>query len=409
MPRDDVRSPAPAGGVLSGTSSLWTVAAVLGLMFMGGVLPTPLYPTYQKEFHFSEIVLTLLFAIYVAGALAALLVLGRVSDQIGRRRTILPAVVVAAISTLAFLLPVSLPVLFVGRFLSGVAIGVASGTATAWIAELEPAGNRGNATVIAVAANQIGLALGPLLAGCLAQFEFDPLRLTYVVYLGLLLPTALAAAKAQETIAEPVQRPSELALRPRIGVPAELWADFIPPAVTAFASFALLGFSTGLIPSVLTKNLHESGPAIGGALVCELFLAGAAAVVLGRRLSSRAAMFSGLLLLLPTLALLALAQAQRSLALLVTESALAGIATSLGYRGSLEAVNAMAPNGRHAELVSGYLVACYAGISLPVIGVGLISQFVSAFVADLVFAIVIAIAAGGALGIGMRYTGQQPP
>ena len=404
MPRDDPRSPAPAGRVLAGPAALWTVAAVLGLMFMGGALPTPLYPIYQREFHFSEVVLTLLFAIYVAGALAALLLLGRVSDQIGRRRTMLPAIVVAAISTLAFLLPVSLPVLFVGRFLSGVAIGVASGTATAWIAELEPAGHRGHATVVAVGANQIGLALGPLLAGCLAQFEFDPLRLTYAVYLGLLLPAAFAAAKAKETIAEPAVGWRDLALRPRIGVPDELRTQFVPPAVTAFGIFALLGFSTALIPTVLIKSLHKSGPDVGGLLVVLLFLTGALTVVIGRRVSGRAAMFAGLVLLLPTLTLLVFAQTERSLAILIGESAIAGVATSLGYRGSLQSVNEMAPKGRHAELVSSYLVACYCGVSLPVIGIGLISQLVNGLVADLVFAIAIGVAALLAIAIGMRCT-----
>ena len=390
--------------MLTGAPAPWTVAAVLGLMFMGGALPTPLYPIYQKQFHFSEIVLTLLFAIYVAGALGALLLLGRVSDQIGRRRTMLPTIVVAAISTLAFLLPVSLPVLFVGRFLSGMAIGVASGAATAWIAELEPAGHRGRATLIAVGANQIGLALGPLLAGCLAQYVFDPLRLSYAIYLGLLLPTAFVTARVQETVTEPVTRPGALELRPRLGVPHELLPEFIAPAVTAFGIFSLLGFSTGLIPTVLIHTLHEPGPALGGVVVFELFLVGSVTVVLGRKLASGTAMFAGLLLLLPTLALLVLAQSERSMAILLVEAALAGIATSLGYRGSLQIVNEMAPKGRHAELVSSYLVACYAGISLPVIGVGVISKFASTFVADLVFAVVIAIAAIAGVAIGLRYT-----
>src|SRR5947209_7187929 len=128
----------PSGRVLTGAAGMWAVAAVLAVMFMGGALPTPLYEVYRRQFQFSELVLTLLFATYVVGALGALFLFGRVSDQIGRRRTMLPVIAIAAISTLAFLLPVSLPVLFVGRFLSGLAIGVASGTATAWIAELEP-------------------------------------------------------------------------------------------------------------------------------------------------------------------------------------------------------------------------------------------------------------------------------
>jgi MFS family permease len=398
---------APSGRVLTGAVSVWVAAAVLAVMFIGGTLPTPLYEIYRRQFRFSELVLTLLFATYVAGALGALFLLGRVSDQIGRRRTMLPVIVIAAISTLAFLLPVSLPVLFVGRFLSGLAVGVASGTATAWIAELQADGHRGRATLIAVGANQAGLAIGPLLAGCLAQFAADPLRLVYAVYLAMLLPAAFATARAQETIADPVRRLRDIEWRPRLGVPPEMRAEFLSPAVTAFAIFSLLGFSTGLLPTVLARSLDQPGQAVGGAMVGELFLVGTITVVLSRNLSSRAAMLAGLCVLLPTLALLVLAQAERSIALLAADSAFAGVATALGYRGSLQVVNEIAPSGRRAELVSSYLVACYAGVSLPVIGIGLISQFADSLVANLVFAIVIAVAALIALFVGLRYTVLQ--
>ena len=403
MPRHSATTAAPASRILTGHAAIWAVAAELALIFAGGALPTPLYELYKQQFHFSEIVLTLLFAIYVVGALMALFLLGRVSDQIGRRRTLLPAIVIVAISTLAFLLPSSLPVLFTGRFLSGMAIGIASGTATAWIAELEPDGDPGRATVIAVAANMAGLAVGPLLAGLLAQYAGNPLQLVYVVYLGLLLPAAFIAARIQETIEDPTTRLRDIELRPRLGVPAEIRAQFMAPAVTAFAIFSLMGFSTGLTPTLLTQSLHEPGPAIGGAVVFELFLVGAVTTVLTRRMTSRTALLAGLLLLLPTLALLVLAQAERSMTILLIDTALAGVSTSLGYRGSLQTVNEVAPKGRRAELVSSYLVACYAGISLPVIGIGVISQLVDAFVADLVFAVVIALAALVALTVGLRY------
>ena len=395
------------GRILTGAAGLWVVAAVLAVMFVGGALPTPLYEVYRRQFHFSELVLTLLFATYVVGALGALFLFGRASDQIGRRRTMLPVIVIAAISTLAFLLPVSLPVLFVGRFLRGLAIGVASGTATAWIAELEPGGHRGRATLIAVAANQLGLAIGPLLAGCLAQYSGDPLRLVYVVYLGMLLPAAFATARVQETIADPVHRLRDLELRPRLGVPEDLRPQFIAPAVTAFAIFSLLGFSTGLLPTVLAESLGERGQAVGGAIVCELFLFGAITVVLSRNLANRTAMLAGLAALLPALVLLVLAQAERSMAMLVADSVLAGVATALGYRGSLQVVNEIAPGARRAELLSSYLVACYAGVSLPLIGIGLLSRLVDSLIANVIFAIAIAAFAAYALLFGLCQTGRR--
>ena len=259
----------------------------------------------------------------------------------------------------------------------------------------------------AVGANQAGLALGSLLAGCLAQFAPDPLRFVYVVYLGLLLPAAFATPRAQETIARPVKRLRDIDLRPRLGVPPDIRAQFVSPAATAFVTFSLLGFSTGLTPSILTNDLHQPGQAVAGAVVFELFLAGAMTIVGTRNLASRTAMFAGLGLLPPTLALLVWAQSAQSMPILLVDTGLAGVATALGYRGSLQVVNEIAPADRRAELVSSYLVACYAGVSLPVIGIGLIAEWAGSFTADLVFAVVIALAAIAAFAIGRRHTQAQ--
>jgi len=61
--------------------------AMIGVLFAGSMLVTPLYVIYEKEWGFSRITLTLIYAAYVIGNLAALLVLGRLSDHVGRRRT----------------------------------------------------------------------------------------------------------------------------------------------------------------------------------------------------------------------------------------------------------------------------------------------------------------------------------
>src|SRR3984957_6087789 len=72
--------------------ALAIVAIELGVMFVGAILPTPLYPLYRAEFGFSGITLTLIYAVYVLGNLAALLFFGRLADQIGRRNATLPAI-----------------------------------------------------------------------------------------------------------------------------------------------------------------------------------------------------------------------------------------------------------------------------------------------------------------------------
>src|SRR5438045_789201 len=73
-------------------SGVGIVAFTLGAMFMGSTLLTPLYGLYREKFGFSQLTLTLIYASYVVGNLGALLFLGRLSDEIGRRQVCLPAI-----------------------------------------------------------------------------------------------------------------------------------------------------------------------------------------------------------------------------------------------------------------------------------------------------------------------------
>jgi MFS family permease len=382
--------------------ALAIVAVELGVMFVGAILPTPLYPIYKQYFGFSGVTLTLIYAVYVLGNLVALLFLGRLSDQIGRRAVILPTIGVGIASAVVFAAAASTAWLFVGRALSGFSTGLASGTSTAWIAELYGGAQRGLAARIAAAANFFGCAVGPLLGGLLAQFAFSPLRLPFYVYLIALFAIAVAILLAPETIKKP-QRLGQASLKPRLGVPQNIRLQFVSPAVTGFATFALIGFYSALIPSLLVDTLHVSAPAVAGALVCELFGIAAVTILFTGRLGSQPTMLCALAVLLPSVWLLVVAEIVQSLPLLLFAAALGGVSGGLGYRGSLEVVNQIAPADRRSEVVSSYLIALFAGNSVPVIGIGLLSAMTDTFIAHVVFAAVITALAGVAAWTGARY------
>jgi hypothetical protein len=241
------------------------------------------------------------------------------------------------------------------------------------------------------------------MAGLLAQFAAWPLQLSYVVYLGMLVAMAAVMLRVPETVREPVRRWERLSLRPRIGIPRQIRAQFLAPAITGFAIFALGGFYAALIPGLLRTSLHQQGPAISGAILCELFGVAAVVILLSHRLGSRASMLAGLALLPPALGLLVVAQRLGSMPLLLGGTALGGVAIALGYRGSLEVVNDIAPHDRRAEVLASYIVCCYVGVALPVIGVGVLTALANARIANLVFAAVIAILAVAALVTGMKF------
>lgn len=385
-----------------GLFALAIVAIELGTMFVGAILPTPLYPLYRQAFGFSQVTLTLIYSVYVLGNLVALLLFGRLADQIGRRSASLPAIGVCMASAVVFAAAAGTPWLFVGRALSGFSTGLAAGAATAWIAELYSGGRSGTAARIAAAANFFGCASGPLLGGLFAQFAASPLRLPFFVYLVLLCAVAGLIPFAPETLANP-KRLREVSLKPRLGVPQQIWLGFVAPATAGFATFALIAFYAALIPNLLAASLHQPAPLVAGAIVGELFGIAAVTILSSGRIGSQAAMLGALALLLPSVWLLVGAELAQSLPLLVSAAALGGIAGGLGYRGSLEVINRIAPPDRRSEVVSSYLVACFAGNSLPVIGIGVLSAVTDPRFAHVAFAAVVTALAGIAALTGIKY------
>jgi len=370
------------------------VGSMIGVMFMGSTIVTPLYSLYAQQFGFSKVVLTLIYAAYVIGNLTSLFFFGGVSDHAGRRRVVLRALLLAAVSTCLFLFASSTPWLFVARALSGFSIGLAAGAGTAWIAELDSAADRTRATLVAIVGNFGGVALGPLISGLLAQYVPWPLHLPFALYIAIVAVTAVFIARSPETVSATA---SSSRNGSTISIPRSIRAQFVAPAVTAFTMFALYGFYFSLVPSVLSESLHESNRAVGGAVVFELGLVSAATILMTRRMASRTCMLLALVLLLPSLALLIVAQARSSLPLLLLGTTLSGVAGALGYRGSLQVVNQIAPAEQRAGVASAYFLVCFIGNSLPVIAVAMLTRAFNSLVADGAFAVTLAVLALAAL------------
>jgi MFS family permease len=389
---------------LSGKAAVAVVAALIGVMFAGSTLLTPLYVIYKQRFGFSGITLTLIYAVYVVGNLAALLVFGRLSDQIGRRRAAMPALAVAALSTLIFLFADAAATLYWARMLSGLGVGVAAGTGTAWLAELVGEDDKARATMIATSTNFVGLALGPLVSGLLAQFAPWPLHLSFVVYLAVVLVLAVFIWHTPETVTHRLRALGNVSLTPRVGVPRKIRVQFVAPAVTGFGAMALVGFFAALAPSILAQELHHTSHAAAGALVFELAAICAVAIVATHSLSSRAAMLWALALMIPSVAMLVAAQVFASLVVMIAATAVCALSAGLGYRGGLQVVNQIAPEDRRAEVVSSFFVCCFMGNAVPVIGVGVISAYSSLPLASSIFAAMIALFALVALVFGAQHT-----
>jgi MFS family permease len=375
--------------------AFWLLAFVFAAAMLGTTLPTPLYVIYQSRWHFSAAMVTMIFAVYAAAVLVTLLLAGRSSDQAGRRPVLAVALVAAALGTVAFILAPDEWVLLAGRVLSGLAAGLMTGTATAALTELVPAtaGRRaaapgGRASLVATAANMGGLGLGPLIAGLFAQYAPHPTTLVFEAYLAVLAAAGWCLVFIPETVS-PRHRP---ALRfAGLGIPQRGRGQFIAAAVAGFAAFALLGLFSSLVPGFIGGVLHQGSHAVQGAVVFGMFAVGAITQVALSRFPSRRVVLAGLGVFLASLALILTALAQAAMGLFLAGTAAGGTAVGAVFLGSLATANNLAPAERRGHVVSTFFVACYAGLIIPVVGVGLLSEVTGTFPAVLAFSLLLAI------------------
>src|SRR5712691_7142344 len=361
----------------------WIAGYVFAVTMAFSTIPAPLYVLYQARDHFGALLVTVIFAAYAVGVMASLFLAGHISDWLGRRRMVATAVGVNMASGVVFLAWPAVPGLIAGRVISGISIGMLTATATAYLSELHAAARPGEpgrrAEVVATAANLGGLGLGALLAGLLAQYAGHGLQLPFLVSEALMAGGALALAATPETVARPRPRPR---YHPqRVSVPAADRSAFFAAGLATVAAFALFGLFTSL-----------------------------AQVAVSRAATSRQLRI-GLTALILGLALVTIAVWLPSLTLFLLGGALAGAGAGAAFKGSVSTVIAIAPPTRRGETLAGLFLAAYFGIAVPVLGLGLATQFVSAQIAVLGFAAVLVAAAAMAssrLAAGPGHGGPPP-
>lgn len=252
------------------------IAAVLVVLLMAASsAPSPLYVVYQRLWGFTPAALTVIFAIYVLGMLAALLVVGRLSDHLGRRPVLLVAVAVEAAAMVLFLVAGDAVVLGIARVVQGVATGAAISVLGASLVDLVHPEARHHAGAVNSIAPTIGLAVGALGSGALVQFAPAPTRLVYVILLAGFVLAALAVVLMPETA---IRRPGALgSLVPRAGLPAHLRPRLAPVIPVLVAGWALGGLYMSLGPSIAVEVFGSTNHLVGGMVLALLCAAAAVA------------------------------------------------------------------------------------------------------------------------------------
>lgn len=349
------------------------VVFALVVLLVGSNLPTPLYPTYARVFHFSPLTLTLVYSTYAFTVMAGLLVFGSSSDSLGRRRVLVPALVLGTVAAGLFAAATNLAWLFVAQIVEGVAMAALQGSALPALMETEPSGDVLRASFVAATATVGGAALGPLVAGTLAEYLPWPRQLCFLLVAGV---TACAAVSTLRFL-PPDPRPTARWRPARPTVPRSMRATFLLASATGGFAWTVASLFLSLVPSYVIEATGSDNLAVIGAATALMLACSATVQVLARRMAPTRAQLVGISLVAVSTIPLVLVAHLHSVGVVLAASVLAGCGHGLAFRGSLNEISTAAPAGRRADVVASFFLIVYLATAVPVIGVGLLARSIT--------------------------------
>lgn len=353
-----------------GVLQVVVIACAYLLIMAGTTLPTPLYPIYREEFGFSVFVVTVIFATYVLGVLAALFGVGRWSDVFGRMPMLAAALISAIGSTVLFLVASDLAVLLIARFFAGLSSGIFVGTATVYIVELAPKKwDPARASFLATAVNVFGLGVGPLFGGLVVQFiDFEPLRTVFWILLALQVLALLAVVFVPETVTR--HRPLRIPAMHRLTVPESARAAFRRAVLPGVVGFAMLGLYGAVAPSLLRDPMGIDSVAVQGAAVFAVFAGSAVMQLATGSVPERRLILIGCGLLLLGCVGISAAIWWNSAAGFVIAGIVGGAGQGATMSKGVAQVSAATPADQRAATTSTLFFCFYLGLAIPAIGIG---------------------------------------
>jgi predicted MFS family arabinose efflux permease len=349
------------------TAAFWSVAVFLVLMLAASGVPSPLYRVYQEEFGFSSGVLTTIFGIYALALLVSLLVVGGLSDHIGRRPVLVAAFALEAVAMGLFLFSDGVAWLLAARVVQGLATGALTSTLGATLLDLQHP-ERPHAAFINSASPGLGLSIGAVGAGLLVQFVPSPTDGVFGVLTVVFLVAAVGTLLLPETSPKvPGTLPS---LVPRVHVPPAHRRAFLVALPLLVSCWAVGGLYASLGPSLVAEVFGIDNHLVGGLLILALNGTGIVGTLAFRTAVPERALLAGALIFTMGVAGTLVALATTSAALLFTAAVVAGFGFGAAFLGAVASITAGVEPGHRAGLLAAVFVGGYLAYSVPAIAAG---------------------------------------
>jgi MFS family permease len=334
-----------------------------------------LYNIYRLEDGFTNFDISMAIVTYSAGTMVSLLLLGRLSNHLGRRHTAIASLGLLLLGCLLLLIVRDIGTLLLGRVLMGIGTGLASSSLTSYIVDAAPSRPEWLSSVASSQGPMLGLTVGAVLSGALVQFAPWPRELIYLTCAGFLLLSAVLIAISPET-ATPTQG-AWRSLVPKFGLPRRV-KPLLPVATAVFiATWATGSFYQAFVPALIAEQLHTRSPLILGLVFAAYMAPSVLGAPIGGRFTPATAQRIGMLSFLIGMVGIIAAIDTGALSVFIVATIFAGagqgIALSAATRGLLQGSTIE----DRAPIFSIVYLICYSGATFPSLIAGELSNIFS--------------------------------
>jgi MFS family permease len=370
-------------GRLSARAAFGLQISILVLLLAASSAPTPLYSVFEAEWGFSPITITVVFGVYAVAVLAALLVVGSLSDHVGRRPVLIVALLIQIVALAVFATAGNVTELMVARIAQGLSTGAAIGALGAGLLDI----NKATGTVANGVAPITGTASGALVSGILVQYLPSPTHLIFVVLLVAFAIETIGVVLMPESS---TPKPGALAsLRPQLAMPRVARGPMLVAVPALVAVWSLAGLYGSLGPILVQRLSGSDSFVLGGLSLFVLAGAGALTVLVVRGFEPRRVMLSGLVTLLIGVGATLLAVDADSTVGFFVGTAIAGVGFGAGFQGGLRTVLPLAAPHERAGVLSTIYVVSYLAMGLPAVGAGVLAEHVGVLTSAREYAVVV--------------------
>jgi MFS family permease len=366
-------------------------AAALAAFFVAAGAPTPLLPIYEARWGFAPWLLTLAFGIYAIALLLTLLIVGSLSDHVGRRPVMVGALALEALSMVVFLIAPSIGWILTARVLQGIATGAATSSFSAAVVELAPERHKRLGAVIGSVA-PFSLGVGALFSGAVAQVSSAAAATVWTALVIVMAVATALLAFAPETTG---RRPGAIgSLTPRIAVPRAVRGTFAVTVPAEVGAWMLSALFLGLLPTVLRTVFGLPSPLASGLVAFVALGTGGLTAGLAGRVPAQRMLPVGSVAVVASAALFVAGIAANALPLVWASALVGGIGLGATLSGTIRSLAPAASAAERAGLFAAIYLVAYIAFGVPVIVAGALLSAISVTTIAAVFGAAIAVAAG---------------